>query len=618
MKKITWLFILQFAFLFLSAQDEISIERVEPPFWWVEMHNTDLQIMIYGSDIALYEPEINYDGIELLDVVLVENPNYLFLNIEMSSNVIAGTFEIDFKRNGEMIKSIPYELKERKEGSASRNGFDKSDVIYLLMPDRFSNGNTENDNMEGMLETVDRSNPSGRHGGDIQGVLNHLDFIDNLGFSALWINPLLENNNPQYSYHGYAITDFYKIDPRYGSNEDYYNLVDACHQKGIKVINDMIFNHCSIHHWFIKDLPDETWIHQYPEFTKSNFRAPTLVDPHASDFDKTKMLTGWFDVHMADLDQRNELLAHYLIQNTIWWIEVSGIDGIRVDTQPYPYKEFISQWAKAVFDEYPNFNIVGEAWLQKESFTAYFQKSANNADGYNSNIPSVTDFPLRNAIVAAFNENDGWVEGLLRLYYVLAQDFLYIAPEENLIFCDNHDLSRFYSTQGEDIDKWKMGMAFLLTTRGIPMIYYGSEILMSGEEHMGHGFIRQDFPGGWKGDTKNAFIKEGRTDQQNDAYNFLYKLLQWRKSKDVIHYGQLKHYIPEDNVYVYFRYNEQEQVMVIFNNSKNEVKALDTERFKESFVGFNYAKNVLTNEIVKYTDVITLSPKSVTVLELIK
>lgn len=618
MKRFFLFLQLIFIWATVSAQTEINIERIEPPFWWVNMVNSDLQIMIYGESIAEYEPEISNEGIKILNLVLVENPNYLFLNVEISSNVTAGNFEIDFKKNDEFVKSVSYELKERKTGSTERFGFDKTDVIYLLMPDRFSNGNIENDNAAGMLEMADRENPDGRHGGDIQGIVNHLDYISDLGFSALWINPLLENNNPKYSYHGYAITDFYKIDPRYGSNEDYYNLIDECHQKGIKVINDMIYNHCSVHHWFIKDLPDETWIHQYPEFTKSNFRAPTITDPYASEFDKTKMLTGWFDVHMADLDQRNELLADYLIQNTIWWIEVSGIDGIRVDTQPYPYKEFIAEWAKSVFEEYPNFNIVGEAWLQKEAITAYFQKDANNVDGYNSNIPSVTDFPLRNAIATAFNEKDGWLEGLLRLYYVLAQDFLYASPDENLIFCDNHDISRFFSTQGEDLDKWKMGIVFLLTTRGIPMVYYGTEILMTGEEHHGHGSIREDFPGGWPKDSLNAYNKDGRNVKQNEAYDYLYKILQWRKTKDVIHNGQLKHFIPENDVYVYFRYNENEQLMVILNNSKNEVKALKTERFKESFKGYSYAKNVLTNEIVNYTEVITLPPKSATLLELMK
>jgi len=616
MRKLIWLNLLLLVGFSVVAQTKIA--KVEPPFWWVDMVGVNLQIMIYGSDISDFEPEINYNGVDLKEVLLVENPNYLFLNLSIAPEVQAGSFDILFKSGDEVIETVNYELKERKAGSASRKGFGKTDVIYLLMPDRFANGDTENDNMPGMLEQANRSNPDGRHGGDIIGISNHLDYISELGFTALWINPLLENNNPEYSYHGYAITDFYNIDPRYGSNQDYFDLVDQCHEKGLKVVNDMIFNHCSVHNWLIKDLPDESWVHQFPEFTRSNFRAPTIPDPHASDYDRTKMLTGWFDGHMADLDQRNELLAAYLIQNTIWWIEVSGIDGIRVDTQPYPYKEFVSEWARSVFNEYPEFNIVGEAWLQKESITAYFQKDANNKDGYNSYIPSVTDFPLRNAITAAFNEQDGWVEGLSRLYYVLAQDFLYDAPENNLIFCDNHDLTRFYSTQGENFDKWKMGITFLLTTRGIPMVYYGTEILMSGEEHKGHGHIRKDFPGGWPDDDLNSFISEGRDARQNEAYNYMRKLLNWRKNSNVIHNGSLKHYIPDDNVYVYFRYDEDESVLVIFNNSKNEVKALNTNKFNESLGPYNYAQNVITGEIVNYTEVLTLSPKSVTILELKK
>jgi len=616
--KIRFSVFLLFAFTSSLISQDIKVEKVEPPFWWIGMENSRLQLLVYGENISLCTPEINYTGVTIVGVNKVENPNYLFIDIEILDDASPGTFDIAFKVGDRLIPPFKYELKERNGASANRFGFDRTDAIYLLMPDRFSNGDPSNDDVTDMLEKADRSNPDGRHGGDINGIVNHLDYIKSLGFTALWINPLVENNNPEYSYHGYAITDFYNIDPRYGSNPDYLNLVNECHNKDMKVIMDMVFNHCSIHHWLIQDLPGEDWIHQFPEFTRSNFRASTIMDPYASEYDKTKMLTGWFDMHMADLDQRNELLSTYLIQNTIWWIEYSGIDGIRVDTQPYSYKEFISEWSNVIFNEYPNFSIVGETWLQKEAITSYFQGDASNKDEYNSNIPYTTDFPMYYAISNAFNENDSWTDGLARFYYVLAQDFVYTHPENNLIFCDNHDLNRYFSSLNEDMDKWKMGITFLLTARGIPMVYYGTEILMTGEEHAGHGYIRQDFPGGWDGDHLDAFTTAGRSTRQNEAINYIQNLLNWRQKKDVIHMGAFKHFVPENNTYVYFRYNKDECIMVAFNNSPNEMKAIKTDRFAECMNGYNYAINVLTGESLNYLDALTLPPKSAIVLELKK
>ncbi|MBN2174117.1 MAG: glycoside hydrolase family 13 protein [Bacteroidales bacterium] len=612
------LLVLTFTINLFSVAQDIRVARVDPPFWWTGMKESKLQLLVYGSDISLANPEINYPGVQLFEVIKVENPNYLFLNLNITPEALPGKFSIIFKVGDRLIPPYQYELRARKTGSAERQGFGKNDVIYLLMPDRFSNGDPTNDNVAGMMEKANRSNPDGRHGGDIKGIINHLDYIKELGFTALWCNPLLENDNPEYSYHGYAVTDFYKTDLRFGTNKDYKQLVTDCHNKGLKVIMDFIFNHCSIYSWMIQDLPEETWIHQFEKFTRSNFRASTISDPYASEFDRTRMLTGWFDKHMADLDQRNELLANYLIQNTIWWIEFSEIDGIRIDTQPYPYKEFMTHWGERVFDEYPNFNVVGETWLQKESITSYFQKDAVNKDGYNSNIPVITDFPLQGAITKAFNEKDTWSDGLLRLYYVLTQDFLYAHPENTLTFCDNHDLTRYFSSIKEDINKWKAGITFLLTTRGIPMIYYGTEILMTGEEHQGHGFIREDFPGGWEGDSLNAFTREGRNNLQNEAFNFLKTLLNWRKDKDVIHLGKLKHFVPQDEVYVYFRYSENKCVMVAINNSSKEMKAIKASRYKECLGKYKYAENVLTDETVNYLDAFTLAPKSVMVLELKK
>jgi glycosidase len=469
-----------------------------------------------------------------------------------------------------------------------------------------------------MLEKANRSNPDGRHGGDLQGVINHLDYIANTGFTTIWMNPFLENNQSAYSYHGYAISDFYRVDPRMGTNKLFAHLVNQAHQKGLKIIMDMIFNHCGINHWFIKDLPSQDWINQHKEFTRSNFRGSVITDPHASSYDRNIMLTGWFDKNMPDLNQNNPILATYLIQNTIWWIEFSGINGIRVDTQPYPFKEFMAKWAQSVTAEYPDFNIVGETWLQKISVTAYFQKGTRNIDGYNSYIPSVTDFPMYYAISSAFNENEGWTSGMAKLYYVLAQDFVYANPDKLLVFADNHDLNRYFETMGKDINKYKMGLTFLLTVRGIPQIYYGTEILMTGQEHMGHGYIRKDFPGGWATDTVNAFLPSGRTTEQNEAYNFLSNLLKWRKTCNVIHSGKLKHFLPQDGIYVYFRYDENSAVMVILNNNNSEAKTINTNRFSEILKNYNTGVEIITNAKIKNLSEIKIPAKSAMIIELNK
>lgn len=615
MKK---LLLTNLALLFLAfyALAEVKLERVEPMFWWVGMENPNLQLLVYGDDIGTTEVELDYDGVTLEKVHKVENSNYLFVDLKIAENAQPGEFNIKFKEGRKTVAKYNYELKARNSKPNIHRGFDASDVIYLLFPDRFANGNPENDSTEDTQEAADRSNPDGRHGGDIQGVINHLDYIKETGFTAIWLNPVLENDQPAYSYHGYAISDFYHVDSRQGSNEKYVELVDKAHEKGLKIIMDMIFNHCGSGHWFYKDLPMQDWIHQHEEFTRSNFRGPTVSDPYASEADKTKMLTGWFDTNMPDLNQKNPFLATYLIQNTIWWIEYAGIDGIRVDTQPYPYKEFIADWAKAVMDQYPDFNIVGEAWLQKILITAYFQKDANNYDGYNSHMPAVTDFPMYNAINSAFNENEGWTTGMANLYYVLAQDFAYDDPANLVIFPDNHDLNRYFESVQKDIRKYKMGLAYTFVTRGIPQIYYGTEILMDGKEHDGHGFIRKDFPGGWEGDTLNAFSAEGRTDAQNEAYNFVKNILNWRKDATVVHSGELMHFLPEDGIYVVFRYTHDEAVMLVLNNNNEADKELKTARFNERFKGYTKGKDIISGKELESLGTIQIPAKSAMIIEL--
>jgi glycosidase len=606
----------------LGQKQPIDIQRIEPAFWWTGMKNTELQLLIYGKGIANSTPSLKYEGVVLHRIEKTENPNYLFLYLTIASTTKAGVFPITFQE-GKKKKIVNYELKNRLRPADQFKGFTSADVIYLLMPDRFANGDESND-WSGMLEKPNRMEPYYRHGGDLKGIENHLGYLKDLGVTAVWLNPVQENNQPamfinnrmEGCYHGYAITDFYKIDPRFGTNDMYNSFVKKTHDHGLKVIMDMVFNHCGSEHWFIKDLPSKDWIHQFPEYTSSNFRVAALVDPYASQFDIEKLQKGWFDHHMPDLNQHNPHLATYLIQNSIWWVEYAQLDGIRMDTHPYPYKDFMARWCKMVIEEYPNLNIVGEVWERPTLVTSYFLSDSKNKDEYVGNLPSVTDFPLQFALEKAFNEKDGWNEGLAQIYYTLLHDVAYGNPFNNMIFLDNHDISRFATSVGGDVNKQKMGFATLLTLRGIPQLFYGGEIGMLGDGG-NHGTLRADMPGGWKGDKINVFTKEGRTQEQNELFSYLQALLNWRKTKTVIHTGKLMHFIPENGIYVYFRYNDSESVMVILNNN-NEQKTLETKRFNERLIGFTRGKNVVTQEPIQDLKLLTLPAKSATIVELEK
>jgi len=453
--------------LFSQYEMPATLRHVEPPFWWTGMADNTLQIMVYGRSVASTKPQINYPGVEITQIHRTGNPNYLFIDLTISPDALPGQFPISFPGQGRPKKPLTYtyELRRREEGSAQRPGIDPNDVIYMLMPDRFANGDPSNDNMPGMTEQADRSNPDGRHGGDLKGIIDNVSyFSDRVGASVLWINPLLENNMPRYSYHGYATTDYYRIDPRFGTNEDYRQLSDLLKQRGMKLMKDMVFNHCGLHHWWMDDLPASSWVHTFPEFTRSNYRAETLMDPYASYPDRTEMLTGWFDTSMPDLNQKDPFLARYLIQNSIWWIEFAGLNGIRMDTWPYANTQFMANWIDAVMKEYPNFFILGETWLQKESHTAWFQQNPGSAVNPNANLLYLTDFPLHYAMNRAFRSHDSWTTGVADLYYVLAQDFLYHKPDNLVIFPDNHDLMRYFTEQENNLDRWKMGMTFLFIT----------------------------------------------------------------------------------------------------------------------------------------------------------
>lgn len=600
-----------------SSQKKIptSIDRIEPPNWWVGMKNTELQILFYKHDAVMsdYDASVNYPGIKVKEKIKVENPHYLFLKLQIDNASQAGVVPIQFKSTKKSF-TISYELKS-KSTAVGAQGFNSSDVMYLIFPDRFANGDLKNDTLPEFYQGTHRGKPYGRHGGDLKGISDHLDYIKELGATAIWINPVLENNQKRDSYHGYAITDLYNVDKRFGTNEEYVGLINKAHQSGIKIIQDMVMNHIGGEHWLVKDLPEKNWIHQFPEFTRSNFRNGIIPDPHKSKADSIQMLNGWFDTSMPDVNQTNPLFADYLIQNSLWWIAFAGIDGIRMDTYPYNDKFFMKRWATALTDEYPKFSIVGEAWLNSISPTAYWQKGAKNTDGYDSNLPSVTDFPLCFSVHRALNEDPGWESGLARLYDVVSQDFQYPDATQNLIFLDNHDLTRFYRVVNRDLNKFKMGISFLLTTRGIPQLYYGTEALMDGDKGEGDAALRKDFYGGWAGDQVDFFNGKNLSADQQSALQFMKKLLNWRKSKAVIHRGKLTHFVPWDNVYVYFRTLGKETVMVIMNGNNKEMK-LNLDRFSEMTKGKTKAKNTLKDESFQFSKEINLPAMTTLILEL--
>ena len=520
-----------------------TLGRVEPPFWWTGFKNSSLQLMVYGDHISSTKPEINYEGVELIATTTVENQNYLFLDLRLSPSVKPGKFEIAFKQNGKTVVASTYELKAREQGSSQRIGFNNSDVMYLIMPDRFANGDPSNDSRPDQLEKANRNDPDGRHGGDLKGIQDHLDYIKDNGYTAIWVNPVLENNMPGVSYHGYSTTDFYKVDSRLGSNDDYRQLSSEAKKKGIKMVMDMIFNHCGLSHWWMKDMPMKDWINEYPNFRITNHKKSTVQDPYGAAVDAKEFTDGWFVPSMPDLNQRNPYLANYLIQNSIWWIEYVGLDGIRMDTYPYPDRLMMANWTQRVMEEYPNFNIVGEEWNTNPAAVAFWQKGKTNPNGYTSYLPSLMDFPMQNAIVKSMTE--GW--GLNHLYETLSLDYLYPKADNLVIFAENHDTERFFTAIGDDISKLKTAMTFLMTTRGIPQVYYGGEILMKGFKKDGDGLLRKDFPGGWQGDQIDGFKGTGLTADQLATQQFMKKLVNWRKEKSVIHNGLLKHYYPRDN-----------------------------------------------------------------------
>jgi glycosidase len=593
-----------------------KVERIEPASWWIGFNNPTVQVLVYGKNIAELRPSVNYPGVELDRTIAVENPNYLFLDLTIAPTAQAGRVKIQFFQGAKERTSATLELLDREEGSAQRQGFSQSDAIYLIMPDRFANANPDNDEIDGMLEKPDRSEPYGRHGGDLQGISDRLDFIANMGFTCIWLNPVQENDQPQASYHGYAITDYYQVDRRLGTNDEYKALVEKSRQKGLKMIMDMVFNHCGNMHWWMRDLPTQDWVHQYPEFTRSNYRLSTVSDPYASEADLSLTTRGWFDTTMPDLNLSNDLVKNYLIQNSIWWIEYVGLQGIRMDTYPYPDKQAMAEWVLRVKAEYPDFTIVGESWISEPSKLVYWQKDFPNQDGYNSQMKNLMDFPMAQALGSAFNEDEGWETGLQKLYDVLADDHLYRYPKHLVVFAENHDLGRMAHFYNSDINKMKMAIAFLATVRGIPQWYYGSELIMAGDGGTSHGAIRQDYPGGWPGDETDAFTPQGRTEAQNEVFDYLTKVLNFRKTSEVLHHGKTLHFLPQNEVYVFFRYLNDQAIMVILNNNAVNHMELDLSRFSEILKNFSGGIEIVSEKIIHNLSTISAPAKSALIINL--
>lgn len=593
-----------------------EINRIEPPCWWVGMKNPELQIMVYGPGIGEAHVSVDYPGVRLKETVKTENPNYLFLYLDIEEDAAPGRMDLSFETaGGIMVRE--YELLPRSTKPGAM-GFSGADVLYLITPDRFANGDPSNDTLEGAR--VDRSRSGGRHGGDIQGVTDHLDYISDLGVTAIWLNPVQKNSAN--SYHGYAISDFYAVDPRFGTMDDYVEMIDKAHEMGLKVVMDMIFNHCGSAHWWMEDLPTSDWLNVNNEFVLTNHQKWTAVDPHAAPSERSGFTDGWFNRGMPDLNQRNPLLATYLIQSSIWWIEYARIDGIRQDTHPYMDLQFGADWCNAVLAEYPDFNIVGETWYPVGSgFPAWWQRGSK-LNPMDTGLKTVMDFNLAFIVPDAFNEandpSDGASKGLFNIYVSLANDFLYEDTENILIFLDNHDLSRFARKDDSGLDKYRQGVAFILTTRGIPQIYYGTELLFTGTKNEGDGIIRKDMPGGWQGDERSVFTSEGRTDMENEAWNYMSTILNWRKTSEAVKHGDLIQYAPlreYGDCYVYARIKGDETVLVVLNGS-DKATELEMGRYSDVIRDYTAGTDVVTGQTFSLTDKLPVPARGAYILEL--
>ena len=604
------------------------VGRVEPLSWWTGM-KTPLQLMVCGDGISRYDVRIEGGkGVKAGAVHKADSPDYLFVDVEISPDAVPGTYYIVFDDGTDKFK-YSYEIAARSEGSAERGSFSTADMVYLIMPDRFANGDPSNDATDDTAEKPDRDGFFGRHGGDIQGIMDHLDYISDLGATAVWCTPLLLDDEPEGSYHGYACADYYRIDPRFGSNGLYREFVGKAHEKGLKVIMDIVTNHCGTAHWWMKNLPFEDWVHVFPEYTGTNVCFSTNMDPNASKYDLNLQESGWFVPSMPDMNLDNPFVLQYFKQWAVWWIEYAGLDGFRVDTYPYNEKKPMSEWCAAVLEEYPGFNIVGECWTSSIPQLAYWQGGNANRDGFDSHLPSIMDFPLQEAICKGLpTDSQAWGEGMVRVYDCLSHDFVYHDLSRMMIFVGNHDMDRIGDVLRHNADRQKIAIAMMATMRGIPQMFYGDEMMfVSKDRSQGHGGLRVDFPGGWAGDKMDLFTAEGRaraavnTDGKPvpegfaaDMHDYTRTLFQWRKGKKVIHDGRTMHFLTRDNTYAYFRYDDTDAVFVFINNSRGK-KHIPWSHYAEIADGLHDGRNVLTGESAEVSDSTVVGPRQVLIVE---
>lgn len=600
-------------FIFITTLLQGQQVRIDPAYWWSGMHETTLQLMVSGDNIAAYTPAVSSKNITIKEVVTLQSPNYLLIYLDISK-AAPETFNLIFISGKKKI-TLPYELKERNPERMEIESFGSSDVLYLIMPDRFANGDPSNDQIKmKMPYRVDREDPSARHGGDLQGISDRLGYLSDLGVTAIWLNPVLENDMEGGSYHGYATTDYYRVDPRFGTNEAYRKLIDDAHTRGMKVVMDMIFNHCGSDHPWMKDVPSSDWFNNLEEYVQTSHMKEMYFDPYASEFDKSRMVDGWFVPTMPDLNQRNRHVAKYLIQNSIWWIEYSGVDGIRQDTYPYADYEMMADWIEAVENEYPHYNIVGEAWLNNPIGTAFWQRNSP-LNPRNTRLKSVMDFRFMGlSHTAFFEETTEWNGGLHGIFDHMTYDFIYPDISNVLRFLDNHDTDRFLKEYPSDLSGWKQAITFLLTMPGTPQLYYGTELLMHGNKSKHDGYVRLDVPGGWPGDKTDHFTADGRDAIQNEAFDFLSKLLHWRQGNEVVARGEMKHYVLQKGVYVYERSLGDKNILVLMNGTSKEVE-INLDRYAESIQGRTVGRDLLSGETVSLQGNMTLKPKQVYILE---
>ena len=624
----------------LTMNAAVKIDRIEPTDWYVGLKDASLQLMVYGKDIKTADVTTDYPGVRIDSLVRLDSPNYLLVYMNVK-DAQPGTMTLLFQQ-GKQKKKVNYTLKAREKKGEERYGFSNADVLYMLMPDRFASGRTDNDQIKGLRPYKnDRTQPSLRHGGDLEGIRQHLDYFKELGVTALWFTPVLENDSPdhgtQSTYHGYATTNYYRVDPRFGSNEEYRQLCDEAHAKGIKIVMDMIFNHSGYEHPWTLDMPSKDWLNTpewlSPEnqakavemktmdgaakvndkYLQTSYKLTPVVDPYASKIDLHETVDGWFVPTMPDLNQRNPHVIKYLIQNSIWWIETVGIDGIRMDTYPYADRDAMAQWMKIIGEEYPNFNTVGETWVTEPAYTAAWQKDSKLSEK-NSYLPTVMDFAFYDRINQAKNEEtDAWWNGFNRIYNNFVYDYLYPNPSNVMAFLENHDTDRFLG-EGKDTVALKQALALLLTVNRTPQLYYGTEVLMNGTKHITDGNVRKDFPGGFPGDTKNCFTREGRTQAENAMFDWLSRLLHWRQGNDVIIKGKQTQFIPFNGIYVIARQYQGKTVLTILNGNRKQAD-MQLDRYAEVIGNTTAAKDVITGRTVKLDKKLSLKSRQTLILE---